>query len=173
MIFTKTKLGVYIVGLEKKEDERGFLARTWDKEAFRDLGIDFEPVEGYVTLSKKKGTMRGLHYLTVPEKKVTQVVKGSVFEVVVDVRPESLTYKQWEGFTFSHSDYKLLYLEPGFAHAILTLTDETELSTFYSPRYSPGVERGIRHNDPAFSIKWPIPVEAVSEKDKNWPDFEM
>lgn len=173
MIFKQTKLsGVYITELEKYKDERGFLVRMWDKEVFRDTGIDFEPVEGYVTLSKQRGTMRGLHYLTVPEKKLTRVLRGAVYEVIVDINPNSSTYKQWEGFTFRDRDYKMLYLPSGFAHAILTLSDNTELMSLYSPSYAPGDERGIRYNDPAFDIKWPIEVRHVSKKDLSWEDFK-
>ena len=172
MIFSRTKLGAYIIELEKREDERGFLARTWDKEQFKDIGIDFDPVEGYITMSKHKGTVRGLHYLTVPEKKLTRVLRGGVFEVIIDLRSESPTYKQWEGFTFKDSDYKMLYMTAGFAHAILTLEPTTELMSWYSPAYKPGLERGIRYNDPTFYIKWPIPVQHVSKKDLSWEDFK-
>ncbi len=171
MKFTKTKLGAYIVELEKKEDERGFLVRTWDKQVFKDIGIDFEPVEGYVTTSKKKGTMRGFHYLTVPEKKLTRVLRGAVYEVIIDLRSDSSTYKQWEAFTLKDTDYKMLYVGSGIAHAILTLEDNTELMSLYSPEYSPGNEGGIRYNDPAFNIPWPIPAEFVSEKDRSWADL--
>ena len=172
MIFKKTALGVYIIELDKKKDDRGFLARTWDSNDFAKNGIDFNILEGYVTLSLKKGIMRGFHYLKVPEKKLTRVTKGSVYEVVIDVREDSKTFGEWEAFTFKDSDYKMLYIEPGFAHAILTLEDNTELSSLYSPAYVAGNEAGIRYNDPAFNIKWPIKVEHVSEKDMSWENFK-
>lgn len=172
MKFIETKIkGVILIELEKKEDDRGFLARTWDINEFKKNGIDFNILQGYITRSVKKGTMRGFHYLAVPEKKLTKVTKGSVYEAIIDVRPESPTFKKWEAFTIKDSDYKMLYVGPGIAHAILTLEDNTELMSHYSPAYIPGNEGGIRYNDPVFNIQWPIPVEKVSEKDKSFPDF--
>lgn len=173
MKFIEIKIkGVILIELEKKEDDRGFLARTWDVDEFREKGIDFNILQGYVTSSIKKGTMRGLHYLTVPEQKLTRVTKGAVFEVVIDVRPDSKTFKQWEAFTLKDTEYKMLYVGPGIAHAILTLSDNTELMSLYSPPYAPGNEGGIRYNDPAFHIKWPINIDHVSKKDMAWEDFK-
>lgn len=174
MKFTETKIkGVYLIELEKKEDERGFLARCWDVERFKQNGIDFNILQGYITHSVNKGTMRGLHYLRVPEQKLTKVIKGNVYEVVIDVRADSLTFKQWEAFTLKDTDYKMLFIGPGIAHAILTLEDNTELMSLYSPAYVPGNEGGIRYNDPLFNIQWPIPVEVVSNKDLSWEDFRI
>ena len=172
MIFKKTKLpGVYIIELEKREDNRGFLARMWDKNEFAKQGIGMDLVQGYVTVSKKKGTMRGFHYLTVAEQKLTRVIRGSVYEVVVDTRPDSKTFRQWQAFTLKDTNYKMLYVGPGIAHAILTLEDNTELMSLYVPSYAPGNEKGIRYNDPAFNIKWPIGIKAVSPKDLSWENF--
>ncbi len=172
MKFTKTTInGVSIVELEKKADDRGFLARMWGEKEFKEQGIDFSILEGYVTHSPTKGTMRGFHYLTVPEKKLTRVLKGSIYEVVIDVNPESKTFKKWEAFTLKDSDYKMVYMGPGIAHAILTLEDNTELQSLYAPAYAPGNEGGIRYNDPTFKITWPIEVTKVSEKDIAWKDF--
>lgn len=173
MKFIEAKIkGVFVIELEKKEDERGFLARTWDVDEFKEKGIDFNILQGYVTSSSKKGTMRGIHYLTVPEQKLTKVLKGSVYEVVIDIRPDSETFKKWQGFIMKDTDYKMIYMEPGIAHAILTLEDNTEFMSMYSPAYVPGNEGGIRYNDPAFNINWLIEVEHVSEKDLSWEDFE-
>lgn len=173
MKFTKTKIeGAYIIELEKKEDDRGFLARTWDIDEFKENGIDFNILQGYITSSIKKGTIRGFHFLTVPEKKLTRVTKGSIFEVIIDVRPDSETFKKYEVFTLKDRDYKILYIGPGIAHAILTLGDNTQLLSLYSPAYSPSNERGIRYNDPSFDINWPIPITKVSKKDLSWEDFK-
>lgn len=173
MKLSPTKInGAFLVELEKKEDERGFLARVWDKKLFEEHGIDFSILQGYITLSKNKGTMRGFHYLKVDEKKLTKVIKGSVYEVIIDVRKDSKTYKQWEAFTLKDSDYKMLYMGPGIAHAILTLENNTELMSLYSPEYASGNEGGVRYNDPAFAIPWPIEVQNVSEKDNSWEDFK-
>ena len=172
MKFNKTKIdGVYVIDLEKRQDDRGFLARTWGSLEFKDKGIDFDPVQGYITLTKKKGTIRGIHYQKVAEKKLTRVTKGGVFEVVIDLRPELPTFKKWEGFNLFDSDYKMLYIPPGCAHAILTIKDNTEFISFYSPPYDSLNERGIRYNDPSFDIKWPIEVQHVSDKDLAWEDF--
>ena len=172
MKFIKTKIkGVYLISLEKKEDERGFLARTWDVEQFRKNGVDFNILEGYITRSIKKGTIRGFHYLKVAEQKLTRVTKGSIYEVVIDINPKSQTYKKWVAFALKDTDYKMLYTGPNIAHAILTLEDNTELMSFYSPEYIPGNEGGIRYNDKAFNIKWPIKVKHVSKKDLSWEDF--
>jgi len=172
MKFNKTNInGVYVVDLEKKADERGFLARTWDHKQFLENGIEFNIMQGYVTLSLKKGTIRGFHFLRIDEKKLTRVTKGSVYEVVIDVRPDSPTYKQWEAFHFNDTDYKMLYMGPGIAHAILTLEDNTKLMSLYSPAYSSGNEGGIRYNDPSFKINWPIEITQVSKKDLSWEDF--
>jgi len=173
MKFNTTSIkDVLLIDLEKREDTRGFLARTWDQKAFAENGIDFSLLEGYVTRSNKKGTMRGFHYLKIAEQKLTRVLKGSVYEVVIDVRPDSPTYKNWEAFTLHENDYKMLYMGPGIAHAILTLEDATELMSLYSPAYAPGNEGGIRYDDPTFSIEWPISIEHVSEKDTSWEDFK-
>lgn len=173
MIFTKTKIdGAYIIDLEKKEDGRGFLARIWDAGQFAQNGIDFAIMQGYITSSNKKGTIRGFHFLTIAEQKLARVIKGSVYEVIIDVRPDSKTFKQWEGFSLKDTDYKMFYVGPGIAHAILTLEDNTEFMSLYSPGYRPGNEGGIRYDDPAFNIPWPIEVKYVSEKDKSWEDFK-
>lgn len=165
MNFTGLKInGASLIDLDKKTDARGFLARVWDN--------NFALEQGYLTYSKKKGTMRGFHYLKVPEQKLTRVVRGSVYEVIIDVRPDSPTFKQWQGLTINAADYRMLYMGPGIAHAILTLEDNTELLSLYSPAYQPGNERGIRYNDPGFNIPWPVPVKSISEKDKNWEDFQ-
>ena len=172
MKFNKTKIdGVYIIDLEKKEDERGFLARIWGQKEFAEQGIDFSILQGYVTRSNKKGTIRGFHFLKVPEQKLTRVIRGKVYEVIIDVRPDSKTFKKWQGFSLKDTDYKMLYIGSGIAHAILTLEDNTELMSLYSPAYSTGNEGGIRYNDPSFDIKWPIEVKHVSEKDLTWEDF--
>lgn len=173
MKFIKTKIkGAYLIELEKKEDDRGFLSRTWDIDEFKKAGIDFNILQGYITSSIKKGTIRGFHYLDVSEKKLTRVTNGSVCEVIIDVRPDSKTFRQWEMFTLKDSDYKMFYIGQGIAHAILTLEDNTELMSLYSPAYVPGNEGGIRYNDPSFNINWPISITKVSKKDLSWEDFK-
>ncbi|PIR69295.1 MAG: dTDP-4-dehydrorhamnose 3,5-epimerase [Candidatus Niyogibacteria bacterium CG10_big_fil_rev_8_21_14_0_10_46_36] len=165
--------GVYIIELEKREDDRGFLARTWCEKEFRDNGIDVTLAQGYVSGTKCKGTIRGIHWQTHPraETKLTRCNKGALFEVVTDVRPDSPTYKKWEGFTFRADDYRMLFMPKGVGHAILTLEDDTEFTNFSDTAYSPEHERGMRYDDGSFSVRWPISVEHVSEKDKAWGPF--
>lgn len=175
MIFKQTKLeGAYIIKLEKREDERGYLARTWDKKDFLKYGIKAELVEGYASHTNRKGTIRGLHYQVKPfaEAKLTRVINGSIYEVIIDLRPKSKTYKKWLGFKFNTQDNKMLYIPPYFAHAILALENDTDFLNFSSQPYTAEFERGIRYDDPAFKIKWPINIKEASEKDLAWEDFK-
>lgn len=174
MIFKKTEIdGLYLIELEKHGDGRGFLARLLDKENFRQNGIKFEPVEGYITETAQKGTTRGFHYQVEPfaENKLTRVISGKVFEVVIDLRPDSPTFKKVLGFELKAKDLKMLFVPKNLAHAILTLEDNTQFQSLYDKPYEPNYERGIRYNDPTFNIKWPIKVENVSQKDLSWEDF--
>ena len=124
--------------------------------------------------SKKKGTLRGLHYQTKPyqEAKLIRCTQGAIYDVIIDVRKNSPTYKKWFGVELSCKNYKILFLSEGFAHGFLTLEDNTEVSYQVSAFYNFDSERIIRYNDPAFNIKWPIEVTVLSEKDKNNPDFK-
>lgn len=174
MIFKPLSIpGTFIVEMEKRQDERGFLARTWDKGEFAKQGIVFEPAQSYSCFTKKAGTLRGPHYVTAPhrETKLVRVIRESLFEVIIDLRPDSITYKKWLGLTIKAQDYHMVLIPPGCAHAVLTLEDNTEYTSLYTPAHNPLVERGIRFNDPIINIKWPISVEIVSEKDKSWPDY--
>lgn len=175
MKFDKTTIeGIFVIDLEKKEDNRGFLARSWDSQEFIKHGLPFIPVEGYTCFTRKKGTLRGFHFIVSPyeETKLTRVIKGSIFEVVLDLRPASKTYMKYFGISIRYTDYKMITTPPGCAHAILTLEDNCEYQSLYSPKYNPSIERGIRYNDPTFSIKWPIDPKIISEKDLSWPDFK-
>lgn len=174
MKFTKTKIkGAFIIGLEKHEDERGFLARIWDREQFQKQGIKIDLVQGYVSHTNKKGTIRGLHYQIKPfaEGKLTRCTKGSIYEVILDLRGQSATFKKWQGFNLKASDNKMMYIPPNCAHAILTLEDDTDFVNFSNQPYTAGYEKGIRYNDPSFKFKWPIKVKYVSPKDLAWPNF--
>lgn len=175
MKFTPTTIaGLFVVDLEKRADERGFLARTWDKKEFAKYGIPLDVLEGYTCYTKKRGTLRGFHYMRAPKEeiKLTRVVRGKLFEVVLDLRPASPTFKKWQGFTLSAADRKLLVIPAGCAHAILALEDDTEYISLYNEPYDPTNEGGVRYDDPTFGIQWPIPVTVVSEKDRSWPDYK-
>lgn len=174
MKFTQTKLtGVFIIELEKHSDNRGFLAHSWDSVAFAKHGLSFQPVQGYTCMTEQAGTLRGFHYVAIPhqEMKVTRVIQGCLYEVVADLRSDSQTFKQWVGITMKDLDYRMLVTPPGCAHAVLTLENDTEYTSLYSPSYDPSIERGVRWNDPAFNLTWPITVTTISDKDKNWPNF--
>ena len=174
MIFKPTKIsGAYIIELEKREDERGFLTRTWGKDEFAQNGINVDLVQGYTSFTKKKGTMRGIHYRTTPPyvAQLTRCLTGAMHEAIVDLRPGSPTYKQWEGFKFKSDDNKMLFIPEGCAHAVLTLEDNTLYINLYSQFYNDEFESGVRYNDPAFKIKWPINIKEVSPKDLSWEDF--
>ncbi len=175
MKFIKTKIkGAFIIELEKQEDTRGYLARTWDIKEFAKNGIKMDLVQGYVSHTNKKGTIRGIHYQVKPfaEAKLTRCTKGAIFELVVDLRKKSPTYKKWQGFTLKAKDNKMLFTPPNCGHAILTLADETDFINFSNQPYMSEYEHGIRYDDPAFAIKWPIKVRAVSGKDLSWKGFD-
>lgn len=175
MLFRQTKIkDCFVIELEKKEDDRGFLARTFDKGELKEIGIDLDLVQGYVSFTKKKGTMRGIHYQVPPfaEYKLTRVTYGSIYEIVIDLRKDSPTFGEIERFEFKSSDYKMLIVPPNCGHAILTLEDNVEFINFSNKPFTAEFERGIRFDDPKFNISWPIKVEIVSEKDRNWDGFK-
>ncbi len=172
--FTKTDLqGCYLIKMDKKIDERGFFVRTWDNEEFFKNGIDSDFVQCNVSFNKKKGTLRGLHYQESPhqEGKLVRCTKGRIYEVMVDLRKNSRTYKQWESIELDSKDYTELFVPKGFALGMQTLEEDTEIFYQMSQYYKPMHSKGIRWNDPFFKIKWPLEPTIISEKDKNWKDF--
>jgi dTDP-4-dehydrorhamnose 3,5-epimerase len=175
MTFTQTKLaGAYIVELEKRKDERGFFARAWCAREFRERGLAWQMVQANIAANRARGTLRGLHYQLAPhqEVKLVRCTKGAIFDVIIDLRPESDTYKQWLSVELTAQNNKLLYAPQGFAHGYQTLRDDTDVFYQVSEFYSPESERGIRWNDPAFSIQWPVTDSVViSAKDQNWRDY--
>jgi len=174
LIFTETELiGSYIIEIEKLEDERGFFARTWDQNLFKKIGLNPEIVQCNISFSKNKGTLRGMHYQISPyeEAKLIRCTKGSIFDVIIDLRKDSKSFKQWVGFKISEHDYKMLYVPEGFAHGFQTLEDNTEVIYQVSQFYNPASEQGIRWDDKAFKIKWPLQPSSISEKDQTYEDF--
>ena len=171
MKFTKTKLeGVYVIDIEKIEDQRGFFARTWDKDVFTELGLDSENVQCNISYNKNKGTLRGFHYQREPfaEGKIVRCTKGKVYEVILDIRKESKTFLEWEGIELSESNYRILFVPKGFALGFQTLKDETEIFYQMTQKYMPEYAMGIRWDDPKLNIKWPLKPTVVSQKDKSW-----
>jgi len=174
MIFTETQLnGAYVIEIKKLEDARGFFSRVWCKNEFEAHGLIPDIVQINTSLSKKKGTLRGMHYQVEPnqESKIIRCTKGSIYDVIIDLRPKSPTYKKWLGIELTAENYKMLYVPEDFAHGFQTLEDDTEVVYQVSQFYSPQSEQGVRYNDPAFGIRWPIDVQVITDKDKNWADY--
>jgi len=174
MIFTETNLkDAFIIELEQKEDERGFFARSWDSKIFKDRGLNPNIVQCNVSYSSKKGTLRGMHYQIAPyaEVKLVRCTRGKIFDVIVDLRPNSKTHKQWYGIELTASNHKLLYVPEGFAHGHQSLEDNSELFYQVSQFYMPEYEHGLRWNDPMFEISWPIKSPIISVKDATWKNY--
>lgn len=174
MIFTPTRLtGAYLIDIEPRQDERGFFARAWCQEEFEAHGLNTRPVQANVSFNKRKGTLRGLHYQLAPhaETKLVRCTRGAIWDVMVDLRSDSTTYRQCIGAELTADNHRMLYVPEGFAHGFLTLGDDVEVTYQVSQVYTPGAERGLRWNDPALGVEWPAPVQVISEKDAHWPDL--
>jgi dTDP-4-dehydrorhamnose 3,5-epimerase len=172
MRFTETKIqGVYVLEIEPRPDERGFFGRAWCRRELEEHGLDATVAQTNVGVSRRRGTLRGLHYQAAPhaEVKLARVTRGAAFDVAVDLRPSSPTYTSWVGVRLSAANLKMLYLPEGCAHGYLTLADDTELVYQTSAFYEPDAVRGANYADPAFGIEWPAPVEVISEQDRSWP----
>ena len=174
MQFNKTPLiGAYTIDLEKRGDDRGFFARFFCEEEFSKVGLETRFPQINNSLSSKRGTLRGLHYQLPPagEVKVVRCLKGSLFDVILDIRAGSPTFGKWFGAELSAENRRMMYVPRGFAHGFITLTDDVEALYLVSSFYSPENERGIRYNDPTIGIEWPVEPTELSDKDKNWPDL--
>lgn len=172
MKFTRTRLqDAVTIDLTKHADARGFFARTFCKETFGKEGLVTEFVQANHSSNLKAGTLRGMHYQKAPygEVKLVRVVQGAIHDVIVDLRPESPTYRRWEGFDLDAEGGRMLYVPAGFAHGFQTLVDDTQVTYQVSAPYTPGAEGGLRWDDPAFGIRWPLPVAVISDKDAAWP----
>jgi dTDP-4-dehydrorhamnose 3,5-epimerase len=174
VIFFETKLkGAFIIAPEKLEDERGFFARSWCEREFAAHGLNARLVQCDISLSKKKGTLRGMHYQLSPfeEAKLVRCTRGSIYDVIIDLRPESPTFKQHIGLVLTGDNHKMLYVPEGFAHGFLTSEDNSEVFYQMSEFYSREHARGVRWNDPAFGISWPLVPTTMSDKDRSCSDF--
>jgi dTDP-4-dehydrorhamnose 3,5-epimerase len=175
VIFAETKLkDAHVIEIEKLEDTRGFFARSWCRKEFDEHGLISTVVQANISWNKKGGTLRGMHYQIPPyeEAKLVRCSRGSIYDAIIDLRKDSPSYMQWLGVELTADDYKLLYVPGGFAHGFQTLEDDTEVVYQVSQFYTPGAEAGLRWNDPTFNINWPFDVRVISDKDRNWPDYQ-
>jgi len=175
MLFEKTKIqDAYIIKPERRVDERGFFSRMYCIEELLGQKIDFDIFQVNTSFCKLKGTMRGLHYQKSPfeETKILRCTHGSVFDVIIDLRPNSSTYLQWFGVELNEDNGWMIFIPKGCAHGFLSLKDNTMVSYMVDVGYQPGAEGGIRFDDPYFKVKWPISIATVSEKDQAIPNFK-
>jgi dTDP-4-dehydrorhamnose 3,5-epimerase len=176
MYFTETKLkGAFVVQLKKIEDDRGFFARAWCHEEFAQNGLNPKMVQLNVGFSGRQGTLRGMHYQESPhqEAKFVRCTRGAIYDVIIDLRADSPTRGQWHGAELTENNCAMLYAPEGFAHGYQTLTDVAEMYYMTTAAYAPSAARGLRYDDPAFQIKWPLPITMISQQDKSWPDFGL
>jgi dTDP-4-dehydrorhamnose 3,5-epimerase len=166
--------GAFVIELQKREDERGFFARSWCRREFEAHGLDPRMAQCDVSFNKVKGTLRGMHYQAAPcaEAKLVRCTRGAIYDVIIDLRRESVTYKQHVSEVLSSNNYKALFVPEGFAHGFQTLEDNSEVFYQMSAFYSPGHQRGLRYNDPAFRINWPVDATVISDRDRNYEDFK-
>jgi dTDP-4-dehydrorhamnose 3,5-epimerase len=176
MIFTETKLqGAFIIDIDRIEDERGFFARTWCQREFEAHGFCTQLVQCNISFNKHKGTLRGMHYQAAPyaEAKLVRCTSGAIYDVIIDLRPDSPTFKRWVAVELRAANRRMLFIPEGFAHGFQTLADDTEvfyqMSQFYAPEYA----RGVRWDDPAFGVSWPAEKRIISERDRSFPDFPL
>ena len=167
-------LGVFEIQLEPRSDDRGFFARSWCQREFEEHGLNPRLVQCSVSFNKRRGTLRGLHYQAAPhqETKLVRCTQGSIYDVVVDLRPQSPAYTKWIGVVLSAAQRNTLYVPEGCAHGFLTLEENTEVFYQMSEFYHPELSCGVRWDDPTFGIVWPRQVEVISERDRSYPAFQ-
>jgi dTDP-4-dehydrorhamnose 3,5-epimerase len=174
MLFTETRLkGAYLIDVERHTDERGFFGRSWCREEFETRGLDPRLVQCNISFNEKQGTVRGMHYQTDPyqESKLVRCTMGALYDVIIDLRPDSATFAQWLAVELTSENRRGLYIPRGFAHGFQTLSDNTEVFYQMSEFYHPEAARGVRWDDRAFCIEWPIKTLVISEKDQQYPDW--
>lgn len=175
MIFNETKLrGAYIIEPDRLDDERGFFARTFCQEEFKTHGLNPCVAQCNISFNKKIGTLRGMHYQAAPyqEAKLVRCTQGAIYDVIIDLRSDSPTFKQWAAKELTAENRKMLYIPEGFAHGFQTLEGNTEVFYQMSEFYHPEFARGVRWDDPAFGIEWPIDAVILSAKDRDYLDFQ-
>jgi len=176
MIFEETKLkGAYIIEIDPIEDERGFFARSFCVREFEKYGLNMRIVQCNISFNKERGTLRGMHYQVKSheEAKIVKCTMGAIYDVIIDLRQASSTFKKWHAVELSAKNHRMLYVPEGLAHGYLTLEDDTELFYQMSEFYYPECARGLRWNDPAFNIQWPAGNKLISNRDSEYPDFKL
>jgi dTDP-4-dehydrorhamnose 3,5-epimerase len=176
MIFASTRLeGAFLIDIEPIEDQRGFFARTWCRQELAARSLDTEIAQESVSCNRFRGTVRGLHFQRPPheETKIVRCVRGAIFDVMVDLRPHSSSYLQWQGFDLTAENRRAVYIPKGFAHGFQTLAEHCEIAYQISTFYTPEVAGGYRYDDAAFRIAWPLPPAMISERDLGWPKFTV
>lgn len=175
MNFKETKLsGAFIVEARLLEDERGFFARSWSRGEFEERGLDARLVECNISFNRRRGTLRGMHFQAAPhaQAKLVRCTMGAIHDVIVDLRPESPTFRQWVGLELSAENRRMLFVPEGLAHGFQTMEDDSEVFYQMSDHYAPETGRGVRWDDPAFAIEWPEVSERImNERDRQYPDF--
>jgi dTDP-4-dehydrorhamnose 3,5-epimerase len=175
MIFVETGLkGAFIIEPQRLEDERGFFARTWCQREFESHGLSSRLLQCSVSFNARRGTLRGMHFQRAPheEARLIRCTMGAIYDVIIDLRPESSTFKEHVAVELTAHNHLMVYAPEGFAHGFITLADNSEILYQMSEFYSPGHAGGVRWNDPAFAIQWPIEVQVMADKDRNLPDFD-
>lgn len=174
MIFTPIAVpGAYLIEIERWEDSRGFFARTWCQREFAAHGLCETFAQCNTSYSKTTETLRGMHFQRQPyeEIKLVRCIRGAVYDVIIDLRPTSPTFRRWVGTNLTAERRNMLYVPAGCAHGFFTLEDESEVFYQVSQLHEPAHESGVRYDDPAFGIRWPGAVQVISDKDRSWPDF--
>jgi dTDP-4-dehydrorhamnose 3,5-epimerase len=175
MVFSETHLqGAYVVRPERREDDRGHFARVWCREEFAAHKLKAEMVQLNAGFSHRRGTVRGMHFQVTPhaEAKFIRCTRGAIFDIIIDLRETSPTFKKWYGLELTPANGLMLYAPEGFAHGYQTLEDDTEMCYMTSFNYVANSASGVRWDDPAFGIRWPLPVSMISKQDQTWPDFD-
>ena len=175
MIFSETRLrGAYIIDPERIEDERGFFARSWCQKEFTEHGLNVNPVQCNISYNKLRGTLRGMHYQSRPhaETKLIRCTRGSIFDVIIDLRRDSETFTQWTGVELTAENRRMLYVPDDFAHGFFTLSDNSEVSYQMSAFYAAEASQGVRWDDPQFDITWPSQPRVISARDREYADFD-
>jgi dTDP-4-dehydrorhamnose 3,5-epimerase len=174
MFFTPTELaGAFVIDVQRFEDNRGFFARTWAIDDFESRGLVSKVVQMNLSYNRARGTLRGMHFRHAPyaETKLVRCVRGAIFDVIIDIRADSPSYKRWMSVELTAENRRALYVPEGFAHGFQTLVDDVEVMYQVSQPYVPSAEGGVRYDDPAFAIRWPLAPTEISPKDTQWPAF--